>query len=120
VQPTNVLSQDELLSLFTYAAAPEDHKPRTPFVSREREGGGSKVTVEEFGWSNKLSNMARVRFEGPKVVSIAPTCNGDVMAIADTKGTTAAPVLVCSVLCANPLCAPHRCRLVERYPLLAH
>jgi len=86
VQPANVLSQDELLALFTYSAAPEDAKPRTPFVSREREGGGSKVVVEEFEWSTKLSNMARVRFETSKVISTAPTCSPDVLAIAETKG----------------------------------
>jgi len=86
VQPANVLSQEELLSLFTYAAAPEDAKPKTAFVSREREGGSSKVILEDFEWSSKLSNMARVRFEGMKVVSTAPTCSPDVMAIAETKG----------------------------------
>jgi len=85
VQPTNVLTQEELLSLFTYSAAPEDAKPRTTFIARDREGGG-KCIVEEFEWSSKLSNAARVRCEGQKVVSIAPTCNQDVLAIAETKG----------------------------------
>ncbi len=86
VQPTNVLSQDELLSLFTYAAAPENAKPKTAFSAREREGGGSRVQVHEFKWSDKLSNSARVRCEGMKLTSIAPTCNRDVLGIADTKG----------------------------------
>jgi len=83
VQPANVLSQEELLSLFTYAAAPEDQKPKVTFVSREREGGSSKIIVEEFDWSPKLSNSARIRCEGKRVVSIAPTCNRDVMAIGE-------------------------------------
>jgi hypothetical protein len=61
VQPSNVLSQDELLSLFTYAAAPENAKPKTAFSAREREGGGSKIVIEEFKWSSTLSNMNRVR-----------------------------------------------------------
>jgi hypothetical protein len=60
VQPTNVLLQDELLSLFTYAAAPENAKPKTAFSAREREGGSSKLIVEEFKWSQTLSNSARV------------------------------------------------------------
>jgi hypothetical protein len=63
VQPTNVLSQDELLSLFTYSAAPEEAKPKIGFATKEREGGGNKIQIHDFNWSQKLSNTARVRVE---------------------------------------------------------
>jgi hypothetical protein len=87
VQPSGVLAQDELLALFTYAGAPEEAKPKTPFSARERSGGGSsKVVVEEFEWSREYSNPARVTCMGSRVQSIAPTCNRDVLAVADVKG----------------------------------
>jgi len=85
VQSSGVLTQEELLGLFTYLAAPEGKKPKTPFSVKEREGGGSKVIVEEFGWSTALSNMTRVSFNGTTVSSVAPTCNADVVAVAELK-----------------------------------